>query len=393
MLHDASFRGVAFFVEAHTLTGGRRLVQHEYPLRDLPYAEDMGRKGRMYSVECYLLGADYLSRADELMGALEEGGPATLVHPYLGSRRVAVAEFSRQESTREGGLVRFKVSFVETGDSAEPDSVRDTSWAVGAQADQAGLTLQEDFAETWSTSKFSEWVRESGIVSVRRGVASIRSAAELAALPAMSASTLFAQATALHGDVTSLVGMPQSLASRLLGLISFLGSSSGGTVGWSAQSALASLYSGATPSTVVPATPGRIQAAANDQAVTDLVRRAALVEAARGSATLEYESYDQAAALRDSLADALDTTAASAPDAVYLALTDLRTAMVVDITARGADLARLGTWTPTSTIPALVVAHKIYGDAGRAEDIVARNRVRRPGAVPGGMPLEVLVDA
>jgi len=41
-------------------------------------------------------------------------------------------------------------------------------------------------------------------------------------------------------------------------------------------------------------------------------------------------------------------------------------------------------------MPAIVLAYRLYGDAERADEIVARNRVRHPGFVPGGQPLEVL---
>ena len=43
-LRPASFRGVAFEVGSHSESGGRRVELHEYPLRDAPYAEDLGKK-------------------------------------------------------------------------------------------------------------------------------------------------------------------------------------------------------------------------------------------------------------------------------------------------------------------------------------------------------------
>ena len=40
-LRQASFRGAKFEVDDVDASGGRRLVKHEYPLRDEPYTEDM----------------------------------------------------------------------------------------------------------------------------------------------------------------------------------------------------------------------------------------------------------------------------------------------------------------------------------------------------------------
>ena len=46
MLNQASFRGVPFAVYGGDARFGRRLALHEYPGRDKPYIEDMGRSTR-----------------------------------------------------------------------------------------------------------------------------------------------------------------------------------------------------------------------------------------------------------------------------------------------------------------------------------------------------------
>ena len=69
-LRPASFRGVPFDAfEEHSEAGGRRLVRHEFPLRDTPYAEDMGRKAGQWQVEAFVLRnrwADYEAARDRL---------------------------------------------------------------------------------------------------------------------------------------------------------------------------------------------------------------------------------------------------------------------------------------------------------------------------------------
>jgi prophage DNA circulation protein len=109
-----------------------------------------------------------------------------------------------------------------------------------------------------------------------------------------------------------------------------------------------------------------------------------------------FESYDEAVEIRDALADRLEQAAVgladAGDDAGYEALSALRLAVVRDVTARGGSLARIYRYAPPSTEPALVTAHRLYGDAGRAAEIVERNRVRHAGFVPGGETLEVLTD-
>ena len=94
--------------------------------------------------------------------------------------------------------------------------------------------------------------------------------------------------------------------------------------------------------------------------------------------------------MRDELSDRLELEAETADDSVYTALVDLRAATVRDLTARGASLAGLRTVTPAATLPALVLAHRLYGDAARADELTLRNRLRHPGFVVGGSALEVL---
>jgi len=138
--------------------------------------------------------------------------------------------------------------------------------------------------------------------------------------------------------------------------------------------------------------PARQQLQDNRSAVDDLVRQAAVISAAEASAGWEYASSTDAQAVRDELSDQIDQEAETASDATYGALMDLRAAVVRDLTDRAMQLPRLVRVTPVRTLPALVIAHQIYGDAGRAEEIVARNRIRHPLAVPGGQALEVLAD-
>ncbi|MEE9357462.1 hypothetical protein [Candidatus Vondammii sp. HM_W22] len=105
---------------------------------------------------------------------------------------------------------------------------------------------------------------------------------------------------------------------------------------------------------------------------------------------MEYDNYTQAITLRDELAERLDMEMETADDSVYQALADLRIALVRDIADRGTQLPRLSHHTPATTLPALVVAHQVYGDAGRDADLISRNRIRHPGFVVGGNTLEIL---
>lgn len=114
-LRPASFRGVEFHVSAGSRSSGRRGIEFEYPKRDDPYFEDLGRMARRWSVTGYVLGSDYQRQADALCRALEAIEPGTLVHPTMGTMRVVCQPYTRSEKKTEGGYAEFDMVFVEAG--------------------------------------------------------------------------------------------------------------------------------------------------------------------------------------------------------------------------------------------------------------------------------------
>lgn len=77
---------------------------------------------------------------------------------------------------------------------------------------------------------------------------------------------------------------------------------------------------------------------------------------------------------------------------LYYALIDLRAAVTRDVAVLGLLLPYTVSWTPAATLPAVVIAHRLYGDALRDADIISGNAIRHPGFVPGGVALEVLSE-
>ncbi|ABP60333.1 DNA circulation family protein [Enterobacter sp. 638] len=70
-LQDASFRGVPFKVKSEGASIGRRVETHEYPNRDKPYTEDLGKVTFRPDITAYIIGDDcfeQLKRAHILTG-------------------------------------------------------------------------------------------------------------------------------------------------------------------------------------------------------------------------------------------------------------------------------------------------------------------------------------
>jgi len=143
-LRQASFKGAAFHVEQQGRASGRRTVLHEYPKRDDPYAEDLGRHARRYQIVGYVIqrwpGAqhgnmanDYDLARDALIAALESEGPGRLVDPYsnrIGPELFQCEHYSMTESREHGGYAQFEMAFIEAGATAFAEATVNTATAV-----------------------------------------------------------------------------------------------------------------------------------------------------------------------------------------------------------------------------------------------------------------------
>lgn len=393
-----AFRGVPFHLKSSTSSGGRRTVLNEFPLRDEPMTEDMGRRARQFQLSMTVIGQDYMAQRDRLIEALETTGPGTLMHPFRGELLVAVlGDYSCEESTEQGGLARISATFVEAGATPRPDSqlAQGTKGNVAADALQADAVAE--FEEAFSVAGFASFVAEGTVDSLQAATLAVMNAGGLLE-GGGEFITLYRRLT---GSFQQLILAPGNLGAQLLGLVRGL---SGGTgnplLALKAQMALFGLgdrakqVSGAS----VYQPPARAQLAANQEATYRLIERAAVSEAVRLAVSkpgtgVDYDNRDQAVEIRDQLLEELDRQQLAASPARYRQLAQLSAELVSETNRTAASLVPLTRVTPATTMPALLLAHRLYGDARQAEQIVTRNHLSHPGFVPGGVELEVLKNA
>jgi prophage DNA circulation protein len=148
-LLPASFKGVSFGVDASSVSVGRRSEEHEYPFRDTPYGEDLGRRAIKIQFTAFLIGDNVAAQSLALQAVLQQKGAGPLVHPSYGSIMMMVDEravFS--ESKDKGRLIEVSMSFVEPGQALYPTSATDTQQATSDAADNADSAASSD----WQTS-------------------------------------------------------------------------------------------------------------------------------------------------------------------------------------------------------------------------------------------------
>lgn len=393
-LRRASFRGVPFEVTSSNLSIGRRTQTFEYPQRDDPFTEDMGRSKRTIRITAFVVGYDYIARMKRLIAACEKPGSGRLIHPWLGSMEVTPTDLSAPvfESNR---VASVSLTFVESGKLQYPNALLD----VGAKCLSAAQLLVnaefDEFVKTFDLSGAQDFVKEAvgldlqGILNSET-VQSVCDAFDLAD----------ELATLSHDVITLAEGGADALFNRVLDTYGLQGFAS--TVhAWTDVShrfrslTQSSELNSAKPQAVASRTTSeRIEKAnAAGQAMIRGLSVANMVVAASeigtsndrldASTPVQTAPYDDLIAVRNEILEAIDEESLKiSSDPIYEALCESRSAVYEAITQRAENQARLVSFKPSSVLPALVLAYDYYGDASREAEIVGRNKIRHSGFVP-----------
>lgn len=384
-LIGASYRGVPFFVASSERAGGRRTVTKEFPFRDQPFVEDLGRGAAGFPIEGYVLGDDYLAARDALISALQDtAGPGQLLHPYYGSLQVICTSFRVRETPAEGGKATFAIDFAETeAQPRNPTAVPDTQALLTASADAAAAASGADFEALYDVEDAPNWSLESLAAVLAAAASTLDETLSPLLASAQEVSALKSQLDGLELDAAALVRRPAELVEGLAAALASL-----------TQPVLLlrllDVYDAPPPPKPDPVTATRVKEGVNYDLVLALVRRGLAIQASRLLPLQAFDSYEAAVSIRDRVAAMLDEQLEVVGDEAYPALQQLRADLVRAVPGEDSSLARLVHYTPPASVPSIVLAWRLYGALDRELDVVARNHVQNPCFVLGGRPLEVL---
>ena len=389
-LLPASFRDVPFKVESHEIAGGRRVVSHEYAGRDKPSTEDMGRKARKYTIEAFILGADYFGARDRLLAALEEAGPGKLVHPYHGTKTVNCSDFKLRENTKDGRMVVFSITFEESGEIEFPSASQDTSQLVSTASDSLNQAAKANFEDKFSVAGLPAFVLEDATEKVTAFSRLLDKAAGKYSASNEGIVDLAFATRSMVANSADLARTPSRLADEVENNIKLLRS-----IGESPRQVFNNLKGffsfGADDPVITQQTTTRQTQGSNRDALNQLIQIIAISEAAGAASEIEFESTSDAILVRDQLTEQLDDQMDVADDdESFIALQDLRAQVVKAIPPPDQSLATVATVNNQRTLPSLVLAYDLYESQELETDLLNRNKVRHPGFVPGGKDLEVL---
>jgi prophage DNA circulation protein len=152
-LQQASFGGVPFGVLGADATFGRRQAVHQYPFKDKPWVEDLGKSVRRINLTGFLIensaiygGGDVISQRDALIAVVESPGASTLIHPTLGRLDANAASVTVSERWDQGRYFEVRFVFIEAGEREFPSVEQATGNAVAGCADALDLAAAGDFA-------------------------------------------------------------------------------------------------------------------------------------------------------------------------------------------------------------------------------------------------------
>ena len=304
----------------------------------------------------------------------------------------AAARVGVQAGERAGGLVGERVG-VPAGERV------DTPVVLEAIAKEAGAAAVDEFADLFTVTAAPEFVAAAAEADAASMLDKIKGFAAKLGKAAQFATDLQNDLNAVLSEVTGVVEsiaspiaalarLPANLAAGIMGGINLIRAIANDPL--QALGIYKGMFKLSADGGGGESTPSRKRQTSNRAALEALFQLGAVIAAAEASAQADYPSVAEALDARDAIVEALDAQMETAGAELYPALAALRAALVADIAARGANLPGVVNFTPGAVLPALVIAHRLYGDATGEDSLIARNAIRHPGFVPGGEPLEVL---
>ncbi len=434
----ASFRGAFFYIEDSDRECGinavfQELIPDDDTTEAVQYVDDLGKGLDQFSIEGYVIqnkdnGYDYFVQRDALIQALNTRGPGILKHPYYGEIKVYLVGKARvKESTKEGGIARFSMTFSQFNELPDPartissdqgvDSSTDDdiSKASDVMADKLNLTGVhiDSLANTIKVGlqKFVETIRKV------RGTVSQYQSEAIAYL-----ADIITSIDAIVDEPIQLLNTIQNAGQQLLNVCG-LGVETiiGGTIGEYSDLVRGDkiiLDGKSVPENIAKSViDGAIEAASysyedisyvqeeqikNTKLILAYLKIILMGTIAKIAIRTIFNSQEIAEDYRDKIKEAMDDVLLIIGDLVdeeiddsllYESMDDLRNSFMSSFEIKIAGIKKSVTFTtPPDGMSCLEIAYRKYYDLDRAEDIFERNRstIKHPSFCTGGEELKIL---
>jgi prophage DNA circulation protein len=400
----ASFKGVAFFVEDQAfLPGRRRVVVRRLAGRSGSVQQDLSANDEdQVSVEAFLAGDDFDLARQDLEKALASKGPGALVLPSRGELWVSITSIGpTRERRTEGGYCTLQFTAVLEDRSPQINTSPDSSGLLKKLSSLLTTIATTDFSSSFSVlampGKYITQVTNA-LSNVTQNLRVIQGKINGTLNPL---EDLSAEIDNLDASVAGLLNTPDALAAKLSDVVtSVFGLADTTKDGLDRATGLSTLSDSPFERSAAVRTTWQsallLQGLGDDQpgdatgtladrnaknvrAVYRLSRASALARQCETFAVAPFDSATLALEVLESISAEIDALQEyNSGDDLYNALADQRAALAAHLTQTAAQLPRTITYQPKQEIPAILLAHMLYGDARQESEIVARNRPSNP---------------
>lgn len=149
-LQDASFRGVLFECTSTGTTGSKTLAVKQAPYSNVPSVEDMGNDPDKISLNAVFSGENYKTELEALIAAIKITGSGELVHPIDGVMQVYVESYTVNHDAENTDYCTVSLEFVNAEDKkrelfipVKTPEVIDTPTIVDAPASRLQIALEK----------------------------------------------------------------------------------------------------------------------------------------------------------------------------------------------------------------------------------------------------------
>jgi prophage DNA circulation protein len=458
-LQPASFRGVPFFVNKSTVSAGKRAkIWYRHAswkqYRDAkkkglqvtsrwntsiiePITQDFGQEPDEFTIEGYVIANDdndydYFQNRDDLINVLKGFGAGKLIHPYYGEIEVLVKEKATIEETiEEGGIARFTMHFIQFNDSIFPGRDFDFIGSV----DTSIFDMINEFLDTFiSTFNAVGAFITSTVNSIGNLINKIATAVNAVAFALTSIVNGIINAVLnIANSISGLLDAPCELADaffdsadqmqNLVGMVDDVefggviggcsGEQRGNTVTLNGEVVPATLGTSVVDSlidnigfdeTTLNTEVGVITAEQQENVTLsiDMMKGAMFSNIMRMAIRVDFDSVEDATAMRDKVGDALSDFLTRLGDSAYSYAGDLYTAVegarnvfMTNMTLKYQGLAREIQHRVAKDVQStLELAYNKYEDTSRSDEIYNRNKltIRHPGFMPEEEVINILSE-
>lgn len=389
---QASFRGIEFFVQDHSVSGGRRIVKHEYPGRDDAEYDDLGKQAPTVTIDAYVL-KDSNSEYDIIRDRLENAfanheAPGKLVIPTKQiDLWVRVSTYTLSETQQEGGIAKFNVQFlVEKLEKAETrlsKRVVNPKEQLSLSKESAWDAVRKNFNEKY-VDKLTNAVNRLNVVNdILQGVADGIFEAKKIYAPIAEFKSIY---STFQGKIVRISLGLTDFANELRNLVDFgtdSNSSSTPANSTEGERTFKDMYAFASTMDINSTQP-------DEQAVAAAVAVGTIASATTALQFVEFTTAEQVQETRDSFFAVIDSVGeAPIGDDEYVALQDIKTAVVQYLDSLSDTLRSTRLIQLVETMPSLAVSDMLYADLNDHDSLIQVNNIRHPMFVPGGTPLKV----